>query len=243
MYNFTYSRYQPGFVFILCDLNEKMKLVYEQMQIAVQSIVTDYIDRCISGCNVKNRVFISVIGYGNQEPHVIREGWADEWVCIMREWNRYKYNILHEELGTIYDCCNMWEYISKNLRIIDGSYASQDGFNVLSPSIINITNRIPSDSEMTAIKIHELIDFTIQGNNVSIGHCILLNKYDNLDDIFLPTINNVSDSKLFAYWFQCCSVIDNNYNYISNQFAPWRHIIMTHRGIDAATLAYQTMGS
>lgn len=243
MYNFTYSMHQPGFIFILCDLNEKMKSVYEQMQIAVQGIITDYLNGCVSGCSVKNRVFISVIGYGNQEPHVIREGWADEWLCIMREWHRSKCNIFHEELGTIYDCYNMWEYITKELRIIDDTYASQDGFNVLSPSIINITNRIPLDFEMTAIKINELIAFTIQGYNVAIGHCILQNKYDNLDDVILPTTNIVPYSKLFSYWFYESSIIENIYDNIGNLQVPRRNIIMTHSGMHASAMAHLTIGS
>lgn len=165
----------------------------------------------------------------------------------MKEWNRNKYELFLEDLGFIYDCYIIWEFISKEMKtIISNISASPYFYNVLSPSIINITNRIPSDSKKTAKKINELISFTIQGYNISIGHCILLNKYDNSYDIFLPTTSIVSDSKLFAYWLHKCSVLENNPDYIGDLYIPerkWRNIIMTHSGMNASSMAYFTFGS
>ena len=83
VYNFTYEIRRPGLIFILCDLSDKMKIVENQLQEAVNSLIVDYVNGCVSGNQIKNRLFIELIGYGNGVPHIIQQGWAEEWKELM----------------------------------------------------------------------------------------------------------------------------------------------------------------
>lgn len=70
----------PGLIFILCDLSAKMNKVAQQLELTVRSIVEEHLNSCICGVNVANRKYITLIGYGNMNPHVIKQGWSNEWV-------------------------------------------------------------------------------------------------------------------------------------------------------------------
>ena len=63
------------------DANGKTRA--EKVVEAVQSAVIDCVDGCISGTNVKNRFFLTIIGYGGEPtPSVttIKEDWAKDLI-------------------------------------------------------------------------------------------------------------------------------------------------------------------
>ena len=48
----------------------------------------DYINGCIYGVKVADRIHITLIGYGNKAPYVIKKGWASEWVDTLIDAKR-----------------------------------------------------------------------------------------------------------------------------------------------------------
>ena len=109
-YNFTYERKAPGLIFILCDLSQKMARVKNILEATVRKTLEDYINGCICGYNnVADRIHISLIGYGNKTPYIIKRGWASEWVDTLIEAKRKGMLIIKECFENELECERVWE--------------------------------------------------------------------------------------------------------------------------------------
>lgn len=54
VYNFTYEIRRPGLIFILCDLSDKMKIVENQLQEAVNSLYAT--NRALMAIGAKHKI-------------------------------------------------------------------------------------------------------------------------------------------------------------------------------------------
>lgn len=255
-YNFKYECKRPGLVFILCDLSKKMRIVEEQLQVAVKAIIQTYLDGCISGTNIKNRLFITLIGYGNGSPHIIQEGWAKEWV---KEWaptlvNAHTKNeqIIREQLNGSYECESVWELAKNEIKdAIDYFLNNESYYGLASPHIINITNRKPSNDRKCEVIINEiksLKDYCCEKiPNIMISTIILLDKYDNSSDIHFINREKKYNSSKVNFWKNVvsevpievllCRGID-----FAEEYQPVS-CCTTHNGKDCSLYAWHTFGS
>lgn len=154
----------PGHLVFLIDQSTSMnvkdangKTRAEKVVEAVQSAVIDCVNGCISGTNVKNRFFLTIIGYGGEPtPSVttIKEDWAKN---LIPELQAIKTNggtfIPAEALGwtpmaeafdLAKECLENWLEACQE-KVDDGSY-----LGIPAPVVINITDGEPCDGSSTA---------------------------------------------------------------------------------------------
>lgn len=154
----------PGHLVFLIDQSTSMgvkdangKTRAEKVVEAVQSAVIDCVDGCISGTSVKNRFFLTIIGYGGEPtPTVttIKEDWAKNLIpdlqairnnggtLIPVEANGW--TPMAEAFDLAKECLEGWLEACQE-KVDDGSY-----LGIPAPIIINITDGEPCDGSSTA---------------------------------------------------------------------------------------------
>lgn len=227
-YNFGYSLKTPGLVFILCDLSRKMALVKDELEACVKNILTDNINACFSGCSIKNRMRITLIGYGNRTPYIIKEGWADEWVQTLIDTRRNNTPIIIEKLENELECESVWGFCNYLLEKQMADITSNTYYEGLSsPCVINITCRKPQDEQLCSQYINVLKTKRVAGYrpcssamvleriredfNTAVFNILLLNKYDNHSDVYNPDKKYCSNSKAVSFWKENSSKCDIGY--------------------------------
>lgn len=154
----------PGHLVFLIDQSTSMnvkdangKTRAEKVVDAVQAAVVDCVNGCISGTNVKNRFFLTIIGYGGEPtPTVttIKEDWAKN---LIPELQAIKTNggtlipveangwtPMAEAFELAKDCLEGWLEACQE-KLEDGSY-----IGIPAPIVINITDGEPCDGTSTA---------------------------------------------------------------------------------------------
>lgn len=170
VYNFTYEVCRPGLIFILCDLSDKMKIVENQLQEAVNSLIIDYVNGCVSGNQIKNRLFIELIGYGNGVPHIIQQGWAEEWKETLISVHTRREYIIKEHLENETECESVWNFVKNEIDEAMEYFLNSEFYRGLcSPHIINITNRKPTDEKKCEYYINEIKKFNYNHKNYYSG--------------------------------------------------------------------------
>lgn len=258
-FNFTYDRLSPGLIFILCDLSAKMKKVAQQLEFAVRGIVTEYLNYCISGVDIKNRVYITLIGYGNNNPHIIKKGWARDWGDTAKNAHHNNISIISEKIENDYDCESVWLY-TKDLfdEMVSEMMAMSGMLGLGSPSIFNITNRLPQNKSKCMQFINDLKDLSVisyrhissaepskyEGTfsaRAAIINAVLLDKYDNEQDVFLPNIESTYSSRTISFWIENSTEIESDYfNFIGlleENSSPVKLFAASHEGDLVASLA------
>lgn len=154
----------PGHLVFLIDQSTSMnvkdvngKSRAEKVVDAVQAAVVDCVNGCISGTNVKNRFFLTIIGYGGEpDPQVItiKEDWAKN---LIPELQALKTNggtlipvdangwtPMAEAFELAKECLEGWLETCQE-KLDDGSY-----IGIPAPIVINITDGEPCDGTSTA---------------------------------------------------------------------------------------------
>jgi len=258
-FNFTYGKKMPGLIFILCDLSAKMKKVAQQLEFAVRGIVEEYLNSCISGVDIKNRVYITLIGYGNNNPHIIKQGWAREWLDTVVNAHHNNISIISEKVENDYDCESVLLY-TKDLfdEMVPGMMAMPDILGLGSPIIFNITNRLPQDKSKCIQFINDLKDLSViscipnsfafsSENEVTFSaraaiiNAVLLDKYDNEQDVFLPNKESTFSSRTISFWIENSTEVDG-YRYEVNA-TPVALFVASHEGKLLSRLARIEYGS
>lgn len=154
----------PGHLVFLIDQSTSMnvkdangKTRAEKVVEAVQSAVIDCVDGCISGTNVKNRFFLTIIGYGGEPtPSVttIKEEWAKGLIpdlqAIRANGGTFipaeaqGWTPMAEAFDLAKECLEGWLEACQE-KVDDGSY-----LGIPAPVVINITDGEPCDGSSTA---------------------------------------------------------------------------------------------
>lgn len=217
VYNFTYEIRRPGLIFILCDLSDKMKIVENQLQEAVNSLIVDYVNGCVSGNQIKNRLFIELIGYGNGVPHIIQQGRAEEWKETLISVHARREYIIKEHLENETECESVWNFVKNEIDEAMEYFLNSEFYRGLcSPHIINITNRKPTDEKKCEYYINEIKKFSYKHKNyysgeipkIMISTIILMDKYDNSSDILFMNREKTYNSKKIEFWKKVVSEIE-----------------------------------
>ncbi len=224
-YYFGYGIKNPGLVFILCDLSRKSALVKDELEVCVKKILIDYINGCVSGCSVKNRVRITLIGYGNRTPYIIKEGWADEWCQTLIDTKQNNTPIIKEKIENNLECESVWAFCKLLLDNQMSEITSKTCYSGLcSPCIINITCRKPQNEQLCSQYISDIKQKSFAGFrhssspipqksileifNTVVLNILLLDKYNNHKDVVLPEKNYFSNSKAISFWKENTSEMD-----------------------------------
>lgn len=224
-YNFTYGRKEPGLIFILCDLSQKMAQVKTILEMTVRAILEDNINGCICGCQVVDRIHFTLIGYGNKIPYIINRGWASEWVNILIDAKRNNKPIIKHNFENELDCESVWKFTKLLLENQIADITSNSYYTGLcSPCIINITCRTPQDEYLCSQYINDLKHKYVAGYryssspiqqesihgifNTAVFNILLLDKYENHSDVIFPDKNYCSNSKAISFWKENSSECD-----------------------------------
>lgn len=204
-YNFTYGVRCPGLIYILCDLSEKMKIAEEQLQVAVKSILVDYLNGCVSGQIIKKRLFITLIGYGNDSPHIIQQGWVDEWKNTVVNAHIKNEKIIKEQLNGMCESESVWGLVRNEIKEALDCFLHDESFWGLgSPHIINITNRKPSNEKGCEDYINEIksLKDSCCGKipDIMISTILLLDKYENVSDKIFINREKTYRSRKVEFW-------------------------------------------
>lgn len=147
MANIQWGTKTPGHIIYLIDQSGSMSGENEKK--AAESITAAMIETlrgCIQGKEVRNRVYITIIGYGNENGVcVIREGWITDFVSDLHNCKTnnttiitpksYGMTPMAEAFALANECINTW--LSER--------QSQDA-RVPAPIVINITDGMPDDA-------------------------------------------------------------------------------------------------
>lgn len=198
----------PGHLVILIDQSTSMnvkdangKTRAEKVVEAVQSAVVNCVDGCISGMSVKNRFFLTIIGYGGEPTptvNTLKEEWAKN---LIPELQAIKANggtlipveargwtPMAEAFDLAKECLEGW-LESCQEKVDDGSY-----LGIPAPIVINVTDGEPYDGSLTtakdraAVAAKELMSLTGSEGNV-----ILFNLHisDEGSEIVFPNDKSV----------------------------------------------------
>ena len=219
-FNVAYENKRPGLIYILCDLSEKMQIVESQLQDAVKSIITSYINGCVTGTLIKNHIFITLIGYGNGSPHILQQGWAKDWEDTLVDVHINNAKLIKEPLLSVQECESVWKFVGKEIfEAFEFFKNNTDYFGLASPHIINITNRKPSNEELCANYINEikLLNDDYANKNpgkffgILISSIILLDKYSNFSDVLFLRRDKSYNSKKIEFWKNIVSEVDSSF--------------------------------
>ena len=80
-YSIQWGQKSPGHIIFLIDQSGSMSGSNEiKASEAVHKAIEEIINNCINGTKVKNRVYITIIGYGNKnDVSILKEGWASDY--------------------------------------------------------------------------------------------------------------------------------------------------------------------
>lgn len=163
MPNSKWGQRTPGHLVFLIDQSTSMnqkdsngKTRAEKVVEAIQSAVSECLQGCIDGTSVKNRFFVTIIGYGGEpqpEVRVIKEDWAKDLIPEFQALSNggtlipivaLGYTPMAEAFDLAKECLENWLEACQE-KVEDGSY-----YSIPAPVVINITDGEPYDGSSTA---------------------------------------------------------------------------------------------
>lgn len=76
-----------------------------------------FFNGCVSGQIIKNRLFITLIGYGNDAQHIIQQRWVEESKNTAVIFHIKNENIIKEQLNGMNECESAWELVINEMFI------------------------------------------------------------------------------------------------------------------------------
>lgn len=176
-YSILWGQKSPGYLIFLLDQSGSMCGKNENKVVeAVHSAISELINNCILGTKVKNRVHITIIGYGNEDGvSIIKEGSASDYALDLQACKANGTKIIEpvsygdtpmaEGFNKAKECIEKW--------LVDRNNAGAD---IPAPIVINITDGMPnSESEATKVA-RDIMNISTPDGNV-----ILFNIHMNED--------------------------------------------------------------
>lgn len=183
-YSLMWGRKAPGHLVYLIDQSGSMAGSNERKAAdAVHAAIMDTFRGCINGNEVRNRVYITIIGYGNENGvSVIREGWMSDFVADLKacraagktiiEPKSYGMTPMTEAFELAQKCIETW------IRAREAKCQADPQAGIPAPIVINITDGMP-DNMVTATKAAQ----NIMGISTPDGNVLLFNIHmDDSDD-------------------------------------------------------------
>lgn len=156
-YSLMWGRKTPGHLIYLIDQSGSMAGDNEKKAAeAVHAAIMDTFRGCINGQEVRNRVYITIIGYGNENGvSILREGWMTDYVADLKacktsgstivEPKSYGLTPMTEAFVMAKKCVETW------LKAREAKCEADPQAGIPAPIVINITDGLP-DNRTTATK-------------------------------------------------------------------------------------------
>lgn len=217
----------PGHLMFLIDQSSSMNLCNtegrsraEVVAMAIQSAIIDCVNGCISGTQIKNRLFITIIGYGGSDApnaKIIKEDWVGNYVAELQDVKNHGGLFIPIEangsapLSKAFDlateCLETWINVCQE-KIAEGIYS-----DIPAPIVINITDSEPFDGEPDAEARAEMSAQKLKSLKVLSNNVTLFNVYisDEGDEVLFPKCNEIPrDCHVSKFYFRISSNIYNN---------------------------------
>lgn len=217
----------PGHLIFLIDQSSSMNLCNtegrsraEVVAMAIQSAIIDCVNGCISGTQIKNRLFITIIGYGGSDApnaKIIKEDWVGNYVAELQDVKNNGglfipieangYAPLSKAFDLATECLETWINVCQE-KIEEGIYS-----DIPAPIVINITDGEPFDGESDAEARAEMSAQKLKSLKVLSNNVTLFNVYisDEGDEVLFPKCNEIPrDCHVSKFYFGISSNIYNN---------------------------------
>lgn len=217
----------PGHLIFLIDQSSSMNLCNtegrsraEVVAMAIQSAIIDCVNGCISGTQIKNRLFITIIGYGGSDApnaKIIKEDWVGNYVAELQDVKKNGglfipieangYAPLSKAFDLATECLETWINVCQE-KIEEGLYS-----DIPAPIVINITDGEPFDGEPDAEARAEMSAQKLKSLKVLSNNVTLFNVYisDEGDEVLFPKCNEIPrDCHVSKFYFGISSNIYNN---------------------------------
>lgn len=191
-YSLMWGRKTPGHLVYLIDQSGSMSGENSTKTAeAVHSAIMDTFIGCVKGNEVLNRVYITIIGYGNMEGvSIIREGWMTDYVTDLKlckingttiiEPEAYGGTPMAEAFRLAKECLSNWILARQEVADTD----PQSGLPA--PIVINITDGCPDDPYEAVCEAQELTNLSTPDGNVLLFN-IHMDESPNTDEIMFPS--------------------------------------------------------
>lgn len=190
----------PGHLIFLIDQSSSMNLCNTEGRsraevVAIQSAIIDCVNGCISGTQIKNRLFITIIGYGGSDApnaKIIKEDWVGNYVAELQDVKNNGGLFIPIEangsapLSKAFDlateCLETWINVCQE-KIEEGIYS-----DIPVPIVINITDSEPDAEARAEMSAQKLKSLKVLSNNVT-----LFNVYisDEGAEVLFPKCNEI----------------------------------------------------
>lgn len=166
-YSIRWGQKSPGHIIFLIDQSGSMCGDNERKAAeAVHKAIEEIIDNCINGTKVKNRVYITIIGYGNEnDVCILKEGWATDYVVDLQkcksngslivEPDSYGGTPMAEGFDMAKDCLENWLDDRRNA-----------GTDIPAPIVINITDGMPNSEDEATKSAQDIMNMSTPDGNV-----------------------------------------------------------------------------
>lgn len=209
-YSIQWGQKSPGHIIFLIDQSGSMSGSNERKASqAVHKAIEEIIQNCIDGSKVKNRVFITIIGYGNKnDVCILKEGWASDYLldfqkcqsngALIIEPDSYGGTPMAEGFDMAKECLEKWLDDRRNT-----------GTDIPAPIVINITDGMPN-SEAEATKSAQ----DIMNMNTPDGNVVLFNIHmdeEGREIRFPRSTSQTSGSEEAAFLFNISSEMNDQF--------------------------------
>lgn len=192
MANIQWGTKTPGHIIYLVDQSGSMSGVNEQK--AAESITAAMIETlkgCINGKEVRNRVYVTIIGYGNEnDVSVIREGWISTFVSDLQTCKKNNTTIIAPKSYGMTPMAEAFSMANKCISTWLSQRESQDA-KVPAPIVINITDGYPDDPTTATQEAQKVMNIqTRDDGNVLVFNIHMDDSSENVE-IKFPTNKSV----------------------------------------------------
>ena len=147
-----WGRVFPAYVVFLLDQSASMMNVSlgggnraEIVARNIQEAILEIVRMCVHGEEIRDRAFISVIGYGqsNNSAHIIRQGWVSDWaddILIARKNNSCIIPVVAEGCANMNDGFHLaYDMIKEWISFREDEYKINNNYGLGPIIVINIT--------------------------------------------------------------------------------------------------------
>jgi uncharacterized protein YegL len=171
-YALMWGRKSPGHLVYLIDQSGSMSGPNEvKAAEAVHAAIMDTFRGCVNGTEVRNRVYITIIGYGNEQGvSIIREGWMTDFVEDLKQCKNNNTTIIApksyggtpmaQAFSLANKCLSNWITARQNIC------ANDPQAGIPAPIIINITDGYPDDKNTAKDEALKLMNISTPDGNV-----------------------------------------------------------------------------
>ncbi len=192
MANIQWGTKTPGHIIYLIDQSGSMSGVNEQK--AAESITAAIIETlkgCINGKEVRNRVYVTIIGYGNENGvSIVREGWIADFVSDLQNCKTNGTTIIAPKSYGMTPMAEAFTMANKCIETWLAQRQSQDA-KVPAPIVINITDGYPDDVTTATQEAQKIMNIqTRDDGNVLVFNIHMDDSSDQVE-IKFPTNKSV----------------------------------------------------